>query len=278
MIMYCPVQPSMFFEPTSNRGHRGIWMLVAGALALAVAVALGIQRHMFVSSPKPVSNSSAPLGLNVERSGNYLRVSWNRTNPSLRQAKQAVLSIVEGSKERRLQFDSGELASSTVLYEPVSSDVIFKLNVRGDENVNVTESVRAIAIPTPAVPERPKDRKPPVAQRIAEQVRTPAPVAPVRPPAVHTGEPGVLHRALPAVRAEARATIRGTVRVDVKMIVNRSGQVTDAELNTPARSPFFAKLALAAARKWEFAPGGASTRLVRFEFTNDEVRAKVLGF
>ena len=252
-------------------------MLAVGGLALAGAVAFGIQRHLFVSSSQPVSNASTPLGLNVERSGSYLRVSWNRNHPSLRQAKQAVLSIVEGSKERRVRFDTGELASSTVLYEPVSPDVIFKLNVQADENVNVTESVRAIAIPTPVTPERAaehvkervKERKLPVAER-------PAPV--VRPmPPVRTGEPGVLRKVLPSVRPDARATIRGTVRVDVKMTVNGSGQVTGAELNTPARSAFFAKLALEAARKWQFPPGEEGSRLVRFEFTNDEVRSKLIG-
>ncbi|MDQ6698561.1 MAG: hypothetical protein M3Z36_00060 [Acidobacteriota bacterium] len=249
-------------------------MLIVGALALAGAVAFGIQRHLFVSPSQPVSNASTPLGLNVERSGNYLRVSWNRNHPSLRQAKQGVLSIVEGSKERRVRFDTGELASSTVLYEAVSPDVTFKLNVQDDENVSVTESVRAIAIPTPAVPLRPKERKPAVAQRPEPRSE---PVAHAPAP-VRTGEPGVLHKVLPSVRSDARATIRGTVRVDVKMTVNESGKVTGAEFNNVPRSPYFAKLALQAARKWEFPAGEAGTRLVRFEFTNDEVRSKVLGW
>ena len=157
-----------------------------------------------------------------------------------------------------------------MLYEPVSPDVIFKLNVQNDENVNVTESVRAIAIPTPAAPEGPGERKLPVAERPALAVR---PAPPVR-----TGEPGVLHRVLPSVGREARASIRGTVRVDVKMTVNGSGKVTDAQFNTAPRSAFFAKITLKAAREWEFRPGEEGTRLVRFEFTNAEVRAKVLGW
>ena len=48
-------------------------------------------------------------------------------------------------------------------------------------------------------------------------------------------------------------------------------------MNVPARSEYFAKLALEAARKWKFPAGEAGTRVVRFEFTNDEVRAKALG-
>ena len=62
----------------------------------------------------------------------------------------------------------------------------------------------------------------------------------------------VLDQILPDVPEKARATIRGRVRVGVKVHVDAAGAVSDAELDSPGPSKFFADLALKAARKWAF--------------------------
>ena len=72
---------------------------------------------------------------------------------------------------------------------------------------------------------------------------------------------------------KARDTIHGTVRVSVKINVDSSGNVTSADLDSPVPSQYFADQALAAARRWEFAPAKVDGRnvatewIVRFEFS-----------
>jgi TonB family protein len=82
--------------------------------------------------------------------------------------------------------------------------------------------------------------------------------------------PSVVHEEIPSVPRSARATIHGHVRVAVRVIVDRSGNVIDAFLENPGPSSYFARLAREAARKWKFAPAdNADSRewLLRFEFS-----------
>jgi TonB family protein len=83
----------------------------------------------------------------------------------------------------------------------------------------------------------------------------------------------VLNQVLPEVSPGALATIRGTVRVTVKLHVDSAGNISSAELFSPGPSKYFADQALQAAHHWDFAPAKvdghavASDWLVRFEFT-----------
>lgn len=84
----------------------------------------------------------------------------------------------------------------------------------------------------------------------------------------------VLDRVMPDVPKKASNTIWGTVRVGVKVQVDRSGNVTQAELQSGGPSRYFARLSLDAAREWRFAPpmqdgkGVASVWLLHFGYTN----------
>jgi TonB family protein len=86
----------------------------------------------------------------------------------------------------------------------------------------------------------------------------------------------VVEQALPEVSRGARESIRGTLRVSVKVHVDPTGRVTDAELDAPGPSKYFAGQALKAARKWTFQPGkvdGASVPsewTLQFEFRNTD--------
>jgi TonB family protein len=81
--------------------------------------------------------------------------------------------------------------------------------------------------------------------------------------------PSVVHEQIPSVPHSARRTIHGHIKVAVLVNVDRSGNVTDAMLQNPGPSWYFARLARDAARKWKFAPAdGQDSRqwLLRFEF------------
>ena len=64
----------------------------------------------------------------------------------------------------------------------------------------------------------------------------------------------VVQQVLPDAPQKARDTIRGKVRLSVKVNVDESGNVTQATLDAPGPSQYFADRTLAAAKLWKFAP------------------------
>jgi TonB family protein len=80
----------------------------------------------------------------------------------------------------------------------------------------------------------------------------------------------VLHEEIPNVPRSARETIRGHIRVAVRVTVDRSGNVVGRTLENPGPSKYFAHLATDAASKWKFAPAAKKDSrkwLLSFEFT-----------
>jgi TonB family protein len=73
----------------------------------------------------------------------------------------------------------------------------------------------------------------------------------------------VLRKVLPTVSDRARATIRGTVHVAVKVDVDAAGNVTNTTLDpATASSKYFADLAVQAARDWKFKPAQLDAQAV----------------
>jgi TonB family protein len=89
----------------------------------------------------------------------------------------------------------------------------------------------------------------------------------------------VLQQSLPDISTKAKDSIRGKVRIEVKVHVDSSGSVTGAELISPGPSKYFADLTMKSARRWEFTPAKINGQYVpsewilRYEFTNSGVRA-----
>jgi hypothetical protein len=82
--------------------------------------------------------------------------------------------------------------------------------------------------------------------------------------------PAVLHQEMPDVSRTARGTIHGVIKIGVRVIVDRSGNVVATTLDHRASSKYFARAAMDAAENWKFAeaPDQASrVWLLRFEFT-----------
>ena len=157
------------------------------------------------------------------------------------------------------------------------------------------------AVPAPPPPASPPDEQPqpteaadpdPPASQSAEQPQPPEAAIPVPPQPLPTEQPkpleaklaggGVVHQVLPEVPAKARRSIRGTVKVEVKVRADSSGSVVDAELASPGPSRYFAGLALQAAREWKFSPpasgdgGAASEWLLHFHFDRSETNVRAV--
>jgi len=82
----------------------------------------------------------------------------------------------------------------------------------------------------------------------------------------------VAERVLPQVPRSARQTIQGKIKVIVRVQVDPNGGVSNAGLDSPGPSKYFANLALQAARRWKFKPTQvdghalASIWILRFRF------------
>jgi TonB family protein len=80
----------------------------------------------------------------------------------------------------------------------------------------------------------------------------------------------VVHQEIPEVSRSARGTIRGVIKIAVRVIVDRSGNVVATTLDHRSPSKYFARAALDAAEKWQFAETtdqASRVWLLRFEFT-----------
>ena len=103
------------------------------------------------------------------------------------------------------------------------------------------------------------------------------PAAVEHPQASVAAPPAVLHQELPDISRRARESIHGVIKIGVRVIVDRSGNVVAATLDNRASSRYFARAALEAAKKWTFAkdPDLASrVWLLNFEFTRGGIAAR----
>jgi TonB family protein len=134
----------------------------------------------------------------------------------------------------------------------------------------------AAVVAGPKLIRRQQPASPPVEASRAE----PAPAAPApAPPAVEPATPapvhasgGVLHQVMPDVLPRAQRGIRGKVKVSVKVHVDPSGGVAEAQLASHGSSRYFAGKALEAARQWTFHQSAPSEWLLHFEFDRGGTR------
>jgi len=301
----------------TRRGFGGLW-LSAGMVLIACLGFLIYQEfpHLYQEFPhlapfaRQPDASNHPLLLQVDSQGTDLRVSWNRTATAITRAQSGLLSIQDGdSSPRELRLDADQLHTGSVLYSSGSNKVQFNLKLFEPDGQNVSESVLAISplrapapgndadstrsIPPASVPPTLSDSSPagtdqlPKAGKAIEattEAARPTPPAAEQNPAgakarandLLSGE--VIHQVVPDVPKKARNTLQGTLHVGVRVRVDPSGAVTVATLDSPGPSRYFARLALQAARRWEFSPpkskgqAVSSEWVLRFEFRRTTTR------
>jgi TonB family protein len=118
---------------------------------------------------------------------------------------------------------------------------------------------------------------PPPSEPAPEVKPAPAPPAvETRPAGQPPAAPSPVTEVIPDVPRSALDTIRGTIRITIRVVVDKDGTVRSASTQESGPSRYFERLALAAAKKWTFAPADSAEEramLVRFNFT----RAGVTG-
>lgn len=107
---------------------------------------------------------------------------------------------------------------------------------------------------------------------IAAVEPAPKPVEP-EPPAP---PPSSINEVVPDVPQSALDTIRGTIRVIIRVSIDKQGTVVAATADQAGPSRYFERLSIEAARKWTFTPAKSEDRqamLVQFNFTRDKATA-----
>jgi TonB family protein len=166
---------------------------------------------------------------------------------------------------------------------PPTADIVDDVDVAASAP-SQTQSDTSLAVPNePAVPlasSNPHTNSIATANRIATANGSAAPSfndTPAEPePEVSAG---AINEVMPDVPRRARQTIRGHVKVSVRLIVDQDGSVFAALVDDAGPSKYFSRLAIEAAKKWAFAPvdtDGQRLVQVRFDFTRDGTTAQAI--
>jgi TonB family protein len=89
-----------------------------------------------------------------------------------------------------------------------------------------------------------------------------------------------VHEEIPDVPQDARRTIRGHIKVWVRVIIEQDGSVFGALADRAGPSRYFERLAIEAAKKWTFSPSDTPARRmmqVRFDFTRSGTTARAVA-
>jgi TonB family protein len=69
-----------------------------------------------------------------------------------------------------------------------------------------------------------------------------------------SSDDGILKRVTPEISPSARRSIRGTIKIGVRVDADGAGNVTSARIESGRASKYFSRVVLEAAREWKFSP------------------------
>lgn len=127
--------------------HRALIALAALVLTLATAWTLFLRRSATPGRATDYStiNSDSRLNLRLDRSGTGWQLSWNADAPIFSKASKGRLLVRDGTFQETIDLGTADLKGRTVVYTPLSDDVVLQLEVDPDDGSEpVTESVRIV--------------------------------------------------------------------------------------------------------------------------------------
>ncbi|HEY1423845.1 MAG TPA: TonB family protein [Candidatus Acidoferrum sp.] len=250
-----------------------------------VNATIGSTRRVISPNPAPRSNklflagAAAAVVLALLAVPRYLSRSGNSTTPSSPNSASRAPSSPANNAPSSSRPIVASSAPSTIDAPPAKSG-----------NANSAPAAKSnSAANSPATSAAPPAKI--SSAPISKPAATPSPTASA-PNSASAGvsakpvAPTVIRKILPEVSEKARNTIRGSVRINVRVQLNPDGTVSSAELANPAASQFFADLALKAARQWQFGPPASAdsasssepptSATIRFDFTQISTAATAL--
>lgn len=206
--------------------------------------------------PEPAAHrpaSAEPSVSGTSTTGLLIRVEISKGPPRApvrRRLSRGTLLLILGAAVAVLL---GWVAISVFRTEPPSTPAV----TDGAPN-SESQSLAPAPEPSKVAPVVPAPTKPAGAKSVESELQKQPDASPL-----------IISEVIPDVPRSARETIRGTVRVSVRVIVDKEGTVLVATADDPGPSRYFEGLAIQASKKWKFAPtdsGEQRIMLVRFNF------------
>ena len=206
--------------------------------------------------PEPAAHrpaSAEPSVSGTSTTGLLIRVEISKGPPRApvrRRLSRGTLLLILGAAVAVLL---GWVAISVFRTEPTSAPAA----TDGAPN-SESQSLAPAPEPSKVAPVVPAQTKPAGAKSVESELQKQPDASPL-----------IISEVIPDVPRSARETIRGTVRVSVRVIVDKEGTVLVATADDPGPSRYFERLAIQASKKWKFAPtdsGEQRIMLVRFNF------------
>jgi TonB family protein len=199
-------------EPATQARYRVppvSWLAVPAIAGVFLAAGLFVSRNHASKQPQTVVPAAvrAPrqpeLSLDVERTGDALRVRWDPNLPAVRQAALGVLWITDGGQQFRRELDPQELAEGSTTYTPVSNDVNFELRIFAltDQTNKSFEEIAPAPAPTQVAGSEAPPGAPAASRPVPEALGKPSPFRASRAkrPRIPVPAPVTAARALPHV-------------------------------------------------------------------------------
>jgi TonB family protein len=252
--------------PVSTRSNK---LFLVSAAAAIILLGLFVPRYFLRSR-----NSSTP------NSANPGAQSSTPANSPARDAQIPPANSTSTPSAAAPSPNSSAAATSPATSSPAPSrnSSVPKVSASGPSTSN---SPRANAPSSSAIPSSPNANS----STSATNSSSKSAVTPAAPSSSNSqpASPAVLRKVLPEVSEKSRSTIRGTVRINVRVQINPDGTVSTAELANRAPSQFFAAAALKSARQWQFATPSSSrtsganpSAIIRFDFTPTSTSAALI--
>jgi hypothetical protein len=235
------------------------WLSMAATILLFAGL-LGVFRQELIGyfSRFAPERAEGNATLQVRPAGDSLQIVFPRG------ARKGVLSIQDGEALHRFKLSDEDLARGRFSYRSASPDLTIRLEADGRrESARVLRQpeVEAAAAQSPPTP-------PQFVTAAASQPDTGAADRAATAPALHLSV-----RKAPTPFPQALRSIRGTLRVDVQVVIAADGSVQSATLSGPATSVYFRRISLEAAQASRFDPSdGGASRTLRYEYTREGVQ------
>ncbi|BDC48843.1 hypothetical protein F183_A11590 [Bryobacterales bacterium F-183] len=139
-FQYSGVESRPYYPPPAAmapaRSRQWLWFAAWCASLLVV----GIGAYWFITV-----RQAAPLLLRLAEQDGDLRIEWDRSAPSVRNAALGSLEIRDGSRTKVVRLTPDQLAIGSYLYPLSAGDVSVRMNVNGTWSAAVEESASFVA-------------------------------------------------------------------------------------------------------------------------------------
>ena len=146
--------------PPRRGRHLWIWLVCLASGGVAGSSYLYFPHHPRLESAAAASDQVRPIGFSARAEDGKLLLTWNAASEAVRSARRAVLSITDGGRAEDVDLLLPAFRAGAMIYQPVTTDVMFRLTVSSDGAADTVESVR------PAIWERPLVPAPEVAAEV----------------------------------------------------------------------------------------------------------------